>query len=67
MTTVFDEPIRLLTDDLAYLHQQLDRLIVLLAHDPSIDSMQRVHNSIARGTVSNLISDIDNALGEDGE
>lgn len=66
MTTVFDEPIRLLTDDLAYLHGQLESLMLLLAHDPSIESMQRASQEVGRAGLTDLIDDINRALGEEG-
>ena len=65
MTTVFDEPIRLLTDDLAYLTGQLDELIYSLANDPSPASMERAHKEIDRSRLTDFADDITRALGED--
>lgn len=65
MTTVFDEPVRLLTDDLAFLHVQLELLMFMLAHDPNIESMQRASQEIDKSRLADLIDDISRALGED--
>ncbi len=65
MTVVFDEPIRLLTDDLAHLHGQLELLILLITHDPSTDTMQRVHGEMSRALLALFIDDVARALGED--
>ena len=65
MTVVFDEPVRLLTDDLAHLHGQLESLMFLLAHDPSIESMQRACQEIGMKRLGDLIDDFSRALGED--
>jgi hypothetical protein len=61
---VFDEPVRLLTDDLAFLHCQLELLMYMLAHDPNIESMQRASQEIDKSRLADVIDDINRALGE---
>jgi len=67
MTVVFDDSVRLLTDDLAYLHGQLELLIYLLSNDPNINSMQRALLEICRIRLTDLTDDINRALGDTGE
>jgi len=67
MTTVFDNSTRLLTDDLAHLHGQLEKLIYLLSTDPKINSMQRALQEIDRIRLTDITDDISRALGENDE
>ena len=65
MTTVFDEPTRLMHDDLAHLHEQLEMLLVLIALDPNIETMHRIYHEIDRSRLTDFTDDIERALGGD--